>query len=473
MKTFIALASCLLGGCTSVSTTPAQAPPAYAAVPVLAAERPAATQPAASAMPAAPPTPATPATTAEEAPPATPATAVRSASDLAIVGAFHGLFQQWIDERVVLDPDWATRIGRHEHDGELTRFDDAAWQARAELASRTLAALEALPVAALAPEEALDWRLFRSQLRVESHEFARRDLRTLAPALALDGVAAVNDLLIRDFAPREERAAHAVARLAALPAVCADLRATLARPPKVWTDMAIADTAGALQFLDSVPALAGETPGLPAALDAARAALGAYATFLKTELLPRSDGDFALGRAEFDWLLHEGFLLGPEMDAPALLALGQRQFDLTLGLLEETAARIAPGRDWRALLAEMMEQHPTAATLMDSYRAEVARSRQFLIDHHVVGIPAETLQIRETPEFMRSAVPFAAYDSPAPLDASRLGTFFVTPVPEAHILSDIPGTAWHEAYPGHHLQLVYAKDNPSLVRRLNSSPLLS
>jgi uncharacterized protein (DUF885 family) len=90
-----------------------------------------------------------------------------------------------------------------------------------------------------------------------------------------------------------------------------------------------------------------------------------------------------------------------------------------------------------------------------------------------VGIPDETLQIRETPAFMRTTVPFAAYDAPAPLDASRLGNFFVTPDPQAHILADIPGTTWHEAYPGHHLQFVYAKDNPSLVRRLNESPLLS
>jgi uncharacterized protein (DUF885 family) len=190
-------------------------------------------------------------------------------------------------------------------------------------------------------------------------------------------------------------------------------------------------------------------------------------------VLPRSDGDIALGRAEFDWLLHESFLLGPDSDADTLLAMGQEQFDLTLRLLEETAREIAPGRDWRELLAGMMEQHPSPEALMDSYRDEVARSRQFLLDQRIVGIPPEQLQIRQTPEFMRSAVPFAAYESPAPLDASRLGTFFVSPPPEAHILSDIPGTTWHEAYPGHHLQLVYAKDNPSLVRRLNESPLLS
>jgi len=43
----------------------------------------------------------------------------------------------------------------------------------------------------------------------------------------------------------------------------------------------------------------------------------------------------------------------------------------------------------------------------------------------------------------------------------------------AHNVYDIPGTVWHEAYPGHHLQFVYAKDIRSKVRKLNDSPLLS
>jgi uncharacterized protein (DUF885 family) len=43
----------------------------------------------------------------------------------------------------------------------------------------------------------------------------------------------------------------------------------------------------------------------------------------------------------------------------------------------------------------------------------------------------------------------------------------------AHNEYDIPGTVWHEAYPGHHLQFVYAKGLRSKVRKLNDSPLLS
>jgi uncharacterized protein (DUF885 family) len=82
-------------------------------------------------------------------------------------------------------------------------------------------------------------------------------------------------------------------------------------------------------------------------------------------------------------------------------------------------------------------------------------------------------------------MPYAAYSRPGPLDAAKVGHFYVTPVSKgataeeaerqlaAHNLYDIPGTVWHEAYPGHHLQFVYAKDLRSKIRKLNDSPLLS
>jgi hypothetical protein len=245
------------------------------------------------------------------------------------------------------------RVGLHEHDGRLTRFDDATWRRRQEAALDALRVATRLDEAALAPAERTDLTLFTSQLLLELHEYARQDVRTVRPDLPLGAIAAVNDLLIRDFAPREERARHAVERLAQLPLVCADIRAKLAHPPVLWTRMAIDDIAGALKFLDTVPELAGgpspdevaggmppATPlpaGLDAALDAARTALTDYRDFLQAEVLPRSDGDFAIGRKEFEYRLHVGFLL--DLDADRLLALGREQFDLTLAQLEATAGR--------------------------------------------------------------------------------------------------------------------------------------
>ena len=302
--------------------------------------------------------------------------------------------------------------------------------------------------------EAVDIRLFRAQLEVDVAESRRRDYRANSPGVAVGPIYAVNQLLIKDFAPKEKRCADAIARLRLIPAVVSEVKEKLRNPPRLWTEMALDDVEGALGFLEKdVIDMAGES-----ARDA-------------TDLLPRSEGTFVLGREAFDFRLKTGLLL--PLDSRELARLGDLEFEKTIRLLDECAAKIDAKRDWKAILDEMMKDHPSLPELLKTYRDEIAHARRFMIDHAIVGIPDEKLEVMETPAFERSTAPFAAYNGPAPLDSSRLGHFYVTPEPEAHIRSDIPGTVWHEAYPGHHLQFVYAKDVASLVRKLNDSPLLS
>ena len=105
------------------------------------------------------------------------------------------------------------------------------------------------------------------------------------------------------------------------------------------------------------------------------------------------------------------------------------------------------------------------------------RARQFVIDHDLVTIPPdEELKIVETPLFVRNQIPYAAYMPPGLLEPLQQGIFVVTPVdpndpPEkqeeklrGHGYDDLPVTALHEAYPGHHLQLIVANLNKSLPR---------
>jgi len=381
---------------------------------------------------------------------------------------FLKLFNDYVAERARLDPVWATRVGIHQYDDRMTRHDDASYLARRGLTERTLAALRALDLRGLEPQDAVDARLFEAQLAVEAFDYARRDYRTVSPDLPLGAIGGVHELLIKDFAPKETRVAAATARLRQVGLVCADARVKLDRPPKLWTEMAIDDVQGALEFLKELPNL-GDVP--EEALQSARTAFAGYHEWLKLDLLPRSTGSIVYGRDAFEFRLQKGHLLAYTADT--LAAVGRREFERTEDMLVACAKSIDPKRDWKAILEEMMGDHPKKEALLETYRAEIARARQYMIDKAIVGIPDERLELVETPGFMQSTVPFAAYNMPAPLDQSRLGIFYVTPEPEGHFMSDIPGTVWHEAYPGHHLQFVYAKDVPSVVRRLNDSPLLS
>ena len=106
-------------------------------------------------------------------------------------------------------------------------------------------------------------------------------------------------------------------------------------------------------------------------------------------------------------------------------------------------------------------------------------ARQYVIDHDIAGIPKnENLRIIETPVYLRPLLPYAAYMPPGIFEERQDGLFLVTPVDPAgtaeakeqklrgHNFAKLPITALHEAYPGHHLQLVWANRRKSVPRRL-------
>lgn len=373
------------------------------------------------------------------------------------------LYDRYLADRARLDPDWATSVGLHEHDARLTRYDDAFWKARIDLVDRYLA---------LVPNDSLDARLWRADLLSQQFEYRRRDARTESPGLCLGAVSVLYDMQVKDYAPLAERLANINRRLAEVPAMVAETRAMLQRPPRVWTKSAIEDTQGTIEFLGELE------KADPALVAKAKAAYEGYLKFLKEELLPRSDGPFAIGREAYEFHLRTDHFLS--WNAEELIFIGVREFDETSRKLKALAEA------WPVVLEEMKHDHPKADDLVATYTRECARARQAMIDKDLVGIPAwEKLEVVETPAFLRSSIPYAAYSRPGPLDASRIGHFYVTPVDKtaaadvqerqlaAHNVYDIPGTVWHEAYPGHHLQFVYAKDLQSKIRKLNDSPLLS
>jgi uncharacterized protein (DUF885 family) len=374
------------------------------------------------------------------------------------------LYDRYLDERAELDPEWASGVGLHRFDDRLTRWDDASYAARAKFVDDWLPRVTG---------DSLDARLWRNDLLSQQYEVRRRDVRAVAPGLPFGTVSTLHDMLVKDYAPKAERLAGINRRLAQIPAMIEELRPRLGRPPKVWTKMAIDDGEGALEFMK------GELGEADAALvSAARTAYEKYLAFLREVIQPRSDGSFVVGREAYEFHLKTDHFLA--LGADELEKVGRREFEKTERMLEEIA------KDWPVVLEKMKHDHPTSQGLLDHYRKEVAKARQYMIDHQIVGIPAwEKLEVVETPAFQQSSIPYAAYSRPGPLDSAKVGHFYVTPVardakPEeaeeqlaAHNVYDIPGTVWHEAYPGHHLQFVYAKDLRSKIRKLNDSPLLS
>lgn len=398
-------------------------------------------------------------------------------------------YEAYLAEAARIDPTWATQVGIHDYDDRLTRDDDASYEARRAFALRWREQLRSWKPAA---EERLDHAIWLAGLEVAVFDCERRDVRAEDPSRPIAAISVVHTMLIKDYAPLERRVADVLRRLEQFPAVFYDAKQNLKRPPRVWTRMALDDLAGSADFFKEIPHLC-ETvllkdtvvkSRLDAALALASEAVETYRAFLEKEVYPRSDGVFAVGKEVYDFYLRTAHFL--PYDSSQLKTIGESEFSKTRVMLEELARRIDPSKTAKKILEEMKKDHPRSDELVEVYRRETERARRFLIDRNVVAIPeGEKLEIIETPIFERSSIPYAAYQAPGPLDEARIGHFYVTPVSKeasseeqerqlaGHNSYDIPGTVFHEAYPGHHLQFVYAKAVPSKIRRLNDSPLLS
>jgi uncharacterized protein (DUF885 family) len=294
----------------------------------------------------------------------------------------------------------------------------------------------------------------------------------------------------RDYAPVAERARLATLRMEKLPSLIKTAKANLApgpnkkAPPKIWTIVGIEMAKSAKAFFDEQRPVLENAPDKAralAAIEAAKKAYADYAAFLEKDVLPRANGDFAAGRATFDFLLHRSHFLAENADE--VRALGAKILETTEAQMAETARHLDPNaKSWADVVARVKANHPTAQDLIPSYRRELMRARAFLVQKDAVPFPpGDDCEVLETPPFLRSTTT-ASYNGPPPFDATTKGFFFVTPVDlslssakQEEMLrendhADQVDTAVHEAYPGHHLQISFARRHPSAVRKAMEAP---
>ncbi|MBI3998332.1 MAG: DUF885 family protein, partial [Armatimonadetes bacterium] len=240
-------------------------------------------------------------------------------------------------------PVTATALGVHAYDNLIDDMRREAILSRAADARTFLRRLEAIDAAALSLAEHIDRREVQRHLRaiIRSIEGLRHWERSPGLYAGL-AVRSVHLLLLREFAPLEQRLHAALNRLKEVPRVLAEGRINVQRAPRVFVDTALASIRGGVGFFGSVvPQVAAQSPGLQAevtaAAQAAAVALEAYADHLQTGVAVTEDG-FAIGAPLFTEILQDGHLL--PYDAESLYEEGRRLFGQTLADLGAAARRI-------------------------------------------------------------------------------------------------------------------------------------
>ncbi len=283
----------------------------------------------------------------------------------------------------------------------------------------------------------------------------------------------------------DQRMAQLTGLLDALPSRLESGRANLKRPPRRFTEAALFQTGRTLRSLDEglhlLPDPDDETSAL---LAGARKALNDYQLFLSRDLLPRSDGQWMLGRKAYDFILQHRWYM--DANAEQILQRGLSAFEQTEALAQQVAERMQAGKHWTEVYETLKNDHPQAAGIKQAYQQQMDAARAFVLEHSVVTLPAgERVITIDTPPAMRRSSPFGTFQTASPFEGGLEGRLILTPIEDwmtadqqaqrlrSHHTAWIPVIAVHEAYPGHHTQALIVNENPNLLRRVISESIFS
>ncbi|MCL2453969.1 MAG: DUF885 domain-containing protein [Micrococcales bacterium] len=390
-----------------------------------------------------------------------------------------------------LDPLAATSMGLTGYDGQMTDLSPDGHAARADAARATLAALMRAPVVDATDEATTGALRHTLGLEVELYEAgeAEADLNNIASP-----VQHLRDIF--DIAPTAcpEDWANIAARLRALPAAVAGYTASLSRAAdrglvaarrQVVEAAAQAEEQASGSFFDGFvtgqtvdAALDGASSAgalradLAAGAQAAKAAYGQLARFLRTELAPRAGSDDAVGRERYErW---SRYFVGATLDLDETYAWGLAELARVTAEQEAVAAQIAgPGASIAEAVAAL-DADPTrrldGTAALQAWMQQTSDAAIEALDGAAFTIPAplRTLECRIAP----TANGGIYYTGPSD-DLSRPGRMWWSVPPEVTTFTTWRErtTVYHEGVPGHHLQIGTAVANRSELnswRRLAS-----
>jgi len=382
-------------------------------------------------------------------------------------------------------PTQATYLGIHKYDDKLENYSRGAVDDAVATARKFRGQIEKIDPASLSPDKQLDREFVDHALTSRILDLDVIKPWAKDPDTYSSGLANTAYIMIkRAFAPADVRLRALVAREQAMPAALAEARKNLQNPPEIYTKIAIEQiddsrdmfaTAVPMAFKDvKDPALVAD---FKKANDAVIAAFDDYKSWLKNDLLPKSKGDFAYGADLYHQRLVADEMVDTALDE--LLKIADADIKKNQAAFAETAKKIDPTKTPMAVLESLQNDHPPAGKLLATTQAELDSLAKFLTEHHIITVPqAATARVQETPPFMR-ATTSASMDTPGPFEKVATEAYYNMTLPDPKsspseqadymkqwYYAAITNVSVHEAWPGHYLQFLYAKDFPSDARKV-------
>ena len=372
------------------------------------------------------------------------------------------------NEVAASDPMFATFMGIDGFDDRWTDLSPDGFAQRRELWSGLLAEARAMPIDGsdeqLAQDVLVDeLNLWIAQADAGQH---RRDLNSIASGL--QGIRQIIDLMPKDTT---EQWSNLIARLASIDSVVASYRTSLAAGADAGEHVArrqvdegirqarsnTADDAPILRLLEAHDAGDGgadQRAELAAAVEHARTVFGDFADWLEAEYRPDAPEADGVGEARYRQAARN-WLGVADFDPAATYEWGWAEVARLWARLEELTPQIDPDATTEAVMERLATDPSMAANSLDEFLA-IMRERQEQAleqlsgEHFDVPDQIRTIEVKVDD----SGGSLAPYYTPPSEDFSRAGAVWY-PVPDRSffpLFGEIT-TAYHEGFPGHHLQV--------------------
>jgi uncharacterized protein (DUF885 family) len=319
----------------------------------------------------------------------------------------------------------------------------------------------------------------------------------------------LRSLLTKEFAPLDARMKGAIERAKALPGLVKQAKANLQTPPQIYTETAIKQLPGIMDFYKvEVPKLIEPAPAdmksrFLAEWTKAVAALEDYQSFLQTQLLPKSTGNFRLGEQAHSRLL----TLTSEFSIPAqeLLARAAADFknlrremflvsipfyrimypninleQLTTQRAEEEVRDIVI----KGVFDKIKAEHPEKDAFVEEARKMAESIKGFLSENQLIELPQADFAIETMPAAERG-LSITRLLAPGPYETNGAYRVEVAPLPdnwtpeqatsflEEYTHFYTPFWTVRNIYPGSFVPMFYTQKSGTLMRKLYPNiPLL-
>jgi uncharacterized protein (DUF885 family) len=386
-------------------------------------------------------------------------------------------------------PTTATSAGLHQYDAQLEDYSAANIQKEIAALHTYEKKVEAIDPSALDASIAADREILLNNIRSQLLTLEVIRPWEKNPDTYSSGITSAAFVIMeRPYASTDARLKALVEREKLMPQVLLEARKNLKNPPRIYTEIALEQIDGLVGFFHSdVPSafLSGADAATDAEAKAAFAksnaavidALKSYGAWMKSDLLPRSNGDYKLGADTFAKKLRYDEMVDIPLDH--LLEIAFADLHKNQAEFARIAKEVDPTKTPQQVLAELASIHPDPDKLLLTFQDTFASLISFIDTHHIITIPSKVEPtLEETPPFMRATTQ-ASMDPPGPFETHSTKAYFNVTLPEKdwtpeHIaehmaafnVGTVISTSVHEAYPGHYVQFLWMPQFPSTIRKV-------